>query len=364
MSNNGANPGLGLGTGGGLGDCLPLVATFTLKNTIVANNTPGGDCGNTEVTSEGHNLDSDGTCGLSGPGDQSATDPQLGALRDNGGPTFTRALLPGSPAIDAGEDVGCPATDQRGVPRPQGPACDIGAYEATAPCGNGVLDAGEECDDGNPFDGDCCSSTCRLDPAGTPCGEDGDLCTIDRCDGAGTCVHAARPRNDCRGPAKPQKTNLLIRDALNDKRDLFQWSWTGGRDTSTVDFGDPLTTTGYALCVYDQAGAAQPLLRAAVPGGGTCAGAPCWEALDEGFRYRDPTLALEGIETIDLTGGERTGQSSLLVRARGPVFVPPALPLTPTVTVQLTNAESGVCWDADYSRPATNTQRQFSATAD
>src|SRR5881628_3182405 len=94
------------------------------------------------------------------------------------------------------------------------------------------------------------------------------------------------------------------------------------RDTSTVDFGDPLTS--YALCVYDQSGAAQPLLRAAVPGGGTCAGAPCWEALDEGFRYRDPTLALEGIETIDLTGGERTGQSSLLMRARGPVFVPPA----------------------------------------
>ncbi len=47
-------------------------------------------------------------------------DPQLGPLAANGGPTLTMALLPGSPAIDAGDDANCPATDQRGVTRPQG----------------------------------------------------------------------------------------------------------------------------------------------------------------------------------------------------------------------------------------------------
>ena len=60
------------------------------------------------------------------------------ALRpaNNGGPTFTSALLPGSPAIDTGSNLGCPATDQRGIRRPingdaVGPAtCDLGAYEA------------------------------------------------------------------------------------------------------------------------------------------------------------------------------------------------------------------------------------------
>lgn len=59
-------------------------------------------------------------------------DPLLGALTDNGG--FTQTLLPGngSPAIDAGEDVDCPATDQRGVTRPQGAHCDIGAVEILA----------------------------------------------------------------------------------------------------------------------------------------------------------------------------------------------------------------------------------------
>jgi hypothetical protein len=50
-------------------------------------------------------------------------------LQDNGGPTYTQALLPGSPAIDAGTSAGAPGTDQRGLFRPQGPAPDIGAFE-------------------------------------------------------------------------------------------------------------------------------------------------------------------------------------------------------------------------------------------
>ncbi|HTP02788.1 MAG TPA: choice-of-anchor Q domain-containing protein, partial [Anaerolineales bacterium] len=57
-------------------------------------------------------------------------DPKLGPLQANGGFTQTRALLAGSAAIDMGSDTGCPATDQRGIPRPQGPHCDMGAYEA------------------------------------------------------------------------------------------------------------------------------------------------------------------------------------------------------------------------------------------
>jgi hypothetical protein len=56
-------------------------------------------------------------------------DPLLGALADNGGPTQTRALSSGSPAIDTGNNSACPAADQRGIVRPQGGGCDIGAYE-------------------------------------------------------------------------------------------------------------------------------------------------------------------------------------------------------------------------------------------
>jgi hypothetical protein len=57
------------------------------------------------------------------------SDPLLGALQDNGGFTQTMALSAGSLGIDAGDDANCPATDQRGVERPQGSGCDIGAYE-------------------------------------------------------------------------------------------------------------------------------------------------------------------------------------------------------------------------------------------
>jgi hypothetical protein len=57
----------------------------------------------------------------------------LGPLQDNGGPTWTHALLPGSPALDVGDPAQCPATDQRGVPRPQGAGCDIGAFELEQP---------------------------------------------------------------------------------------------------------------------------------------------------------------------------------------------------------------------------------------
>ncbi len=102
-----------------------------LKNTLIANNRCSGT-----ITSLGHNLDSGNTCGFTGPGDLTNTDPKLGPLASNGGPTQTHALLPGSPAIDAGTNTGCPATDQRGVARPQdgnldgSPTCDIGAYEA------------------------------------------------------------------------------------------------------------------------------------------------------------------------------------------------------------------------------------------
>lgn len=103
-----------------------------LTNVIIDGNSPA-DCANfSPITAGGYNLDSDGTCDFAGPGNQTVADPRLGPLADNGGPTQTHRLLPGSPAIDAGDDVRCPAADQRGVARPQGDGCDIGAVEFEA----------------------------------------------------------------------------------------------------------------------------------------------------------------------------------------------------------------------------------------
>jgi hypothetical protein len=84
----------------------------------------------------GYDLDDGSSCRFNQVGDLQNTNPQLGPLADNGGPTQTMSPLIGSPAIDAGTDSGCPATDQRGVARPQGASCDIGAVEALIISGN------------------------------------------------------------------------------------------------------------------------------------------------------------------------------------------------------------------------------------
>jgi len=118
--------------------------TVYFKNTIIAGNTANvsdPDCRNLygwPLTSQGYNLVqtiSPG-CNISGDTATNITGeyPLLGPLADNGGDTETHALLSGSPAIDAGTCVDAPATDQRGVARPQDMNCDIGAYEVLQTC--------------------------------------------------------------------------------------------------------------------------------------------------------------------------------------------------------------------------------------
>ncbi|MCZ7624560.1 MAG: hypothetical protein M5R38_00810 [Candidatus Methylomirabilis sp.] len=120
------------GTGCAFSGALSSPGFISLQNTIIAKQLVGPDCSNSWALppSFGHNLDSDNTCQLTQPSDHpGVTDPLLGPLQNNGGPTQTHALLPGSPAIDAGTISGCPSTDQRGITRPQGGTCDIGAFE-------------------------------------------------------------------------------------------------------------------------------------------------------------------------------------------------------------------------------------------
>jgi len=99
-----------------------------LRNTIVANSPEGGNCSGAFIDGGGNLSYPDTTC----PGINA--DPVLGLLQDNGGPTWTMALGPGSAAIDAGDDATCAADpvnnlDQRGITRPAGAHCDIGALE-------------------------------------------------------------------------------------------------------------------------------------------------------------------------------------------------------------------------------------------
>lgn len=111
--------------------------SLTAVNTLIANNLSGtgsasGQCGG-PLTSLGHNISSDGSCGFTQPTDMPNTDPQLTGTwaQVTGTPNWISApeFAQTSPALDAADPTYCPATDARGVARPLGNGCDIGAYE-------------------------------------------------------------------------------------------------------------------------------------------------------------------------------------------------------------------------------------------
>jgi len=121
--------------GGGILNAI--FGEFVLSNSLIANSS-GEDCLNDDpsatVQFTGKSLIEDGSCGANTDVNSLTGDPKLGALASNGGSTKTHALLIGSPAIDIADDAICAAApvngiDQRGILRPQGNQCDIGAYE-------------------------------------------------------------------------------------------------------------------------------------------------------------------------------------------------------------------------------------------
>jgi CSLREA domain-containing protein len=132
FSGNSSTGSLGFSGGGGIGNS----GTVKIKNSIVADNS-GGNCALSAVTSSGINLATDGSCsGFLQVPSTGAGGLNLRPLANNGGPTQTHALASGSVAIDAVTDctdLQLPPqpvnSDQLGVPRPQGDACDVGAYE-------------------------------------------------------------------------------------------------------------------------------------------------------------------------------------------------------------------------------------------
>ncbi len=278
-------------------------------------------------------------------------------------------------------------------------------------CGDAVLDPGEDCDDGNLVNGDCCSAGCLFevgacddgvfcngtdtcsagtcsghagdpctsggvcadacneaaddcfDLAGAPCPDDGSLCTDDTCDGAGACVHAAAPVGPglCRVPTTARKAQLQINDKPLDSKDGLGWKWTKGAATTAGDFGDPIGSHAYALCVYDDFGGTPSLLlSAAIPPGGTCGTQPCWKGLGSpagasGFKYKDNAGTAGGVTGILLKPGI-AGKAKVTLKGKGANLVLPgenahaALPLaTPVAARVQLRAANGECWEAVYA---------------
>jgi cysteine-rich repeat protein/predicted outer membrane repeat protein len=352
-----------VGEGGGIVFAGFAPGDLVVGNSIVAGNvaTDSPDCSGTFV-SAGYDL-VQVPCTMSGDptGNVLGVSAGLAPLDDNGGPTFTHGLLPGSPARNAANPAvpgsgggACEATDQRGVARPQGPQCDIGALEAVPVCGDGVLDPGEACDDGNVISGDCCGGSCELDAAGSPCTDDESACTADLCDGAGGCTHAPLVDAGC-ATALTGRARVSFRTATSSK---MNWRWKGADAVAVADFGMPTASTDYSVCVIDDvAGTPRLAAEVLVPSGTTCPS--CWKTQAAGFRYKsgDHTLAAK------LRAGD-PGRSRVTVSAKTPALAASPLPISTPVIVRLQRHDAPGCWDSRFSTASRSTASQFKAASD
>jgi cysteine-rich repeat protein len=231
-------------------------------------------------------------------------------------------------------------------------------------CGDGVVDTGETCDDGNEDDGDCCSAACTPAAAGSTC-DDGRACTSgDACDGAGACVgqlvecstcsHCDEGTGNCVSRPKPRCARMLAAGAglfdVKAASGTFLWRWRRGAATPLAAFGDPLSSTDYDLCFYTPSDTVGFL--------GADHG-PAWTARGtRGFRYLDQS-APEGTTRLKLLAGD-AGRSSIELKGRAGAS---RLPVETPLTVQL-QASNGACWTSQFSAPSTNLSHRFTARSD
>jgi len=233
------------------------------------------------------------------------------------------------------------------------------AYSPANPCGtfgtradtqaNSVVTVDARCD--APATGGAMGSTQLFIPQ--PTGATATPTPVVTPTASATPACAAVPQSGCRRPVAERASQIVLADRARDRRDLLTWKWTKGAGTLKTAFGDPSTTTDYALCVYDRiAGTPALVVAARIPAGGVCAGKLCWRATKRGFRYADPNGAADGVTAVTLKEG-LDGASQIRVKAVGSSLAMPTLPLAqdPAVTVQMTNA-LGECWDADFGAPA------------
>jgi hypothetical protein len=239
----------------------------------------------------------------------------------------------------------------------------------TAPC-----DDFNECTEGDTCAGGACEPGAPA-PAAKECDADLDLCTLDGCDGAGTCVGTggcsdccvglgcAPGLAACKGPAEPGAKVWLRSPAFGGgaRLDFF---WKRGEATTVFDYGDPTDGTDYSVCVFhEDAGLLELVYRATAAAGGTCGDAPCWKSNNaRGFTYKNREQTPGGIGTVKLRTGS-DGRASIRVKGDGDgLNVPPFFGgdggLTTPVTVQVRTPDAA-CFEATFPTAYRNGSHEF-----
>ncbi len=266
---------------------------------------------------------------------------------------------------------------------PPAPGITVSLTPRTPVCGDSFIEGTEQCDDGNTDDGDCCSSSCQFDVAGTPCADtsvctsgetcdgagtctiastltcdDGVFCTRDFCDDVLGCQSASEPTPHGAGCANLRKTKLVIRDhPTKDSSDRLKV-----KARLSGNLGDPAVDTNYAVCVFDEVADTPSLAFSfTLP-----AGAP-WQANGAGFSYKDPSGINSGIEKFLLKANNQgtvrmtiLGKGDLLPLP-GPVDADDYLNSDSGVTLQIEN-DAGECWTERFRlEPRVNKVNKFVA---
>ncbi len=226
-------------------------------------------------------------------------------------------------------------------------------------CGDGVLDAGEACDDHNLVDGDCCSSSCLFEVAGAPCQDDGELCTRDVCNGSGTCVHDGSPLSAC---LIAPKGKLQITNDADDSKDKLILQMQNAPGVTPQDLGDPVDTDPYRACIFGPDGL---LMQAEIAPGGVCNDKPCWAETNGGVTYKDKDGAQDGITLLALKASAKP-KTKISAKGKGPNLDDAPLPFPDAVMAQIVNGATGQCFETYFLEPTAvkrNTGTQYDAKA-
>ncbi len=154
----------------------------------------------------------------------------------------------------------------------------------------------------------------------------------------------------CRTPTLSGKAQLQLQDRMPDDKDRLSWKWSAGAATSKSEYGDPLTTDGYDLCIYDDGAL---VASQTAPAGGLCSNKACWVSKTKSFDYKDKQFTPSGLEKMSLKEGV-AGKAQIQVKGRGDNLGLPALgPLTGPIDVQLRRRDGGICFGSTFSTPFT-----------